>query len=90
MTTTERSDTLEAATHDAPLDLDHLPADFPEAVEMLKRAKRELTTLRLRYTWKPMKDAPWDRLLLIKHESLEVELEWASNCANADDWMEIP
>lgn len=38
---------LEASPFDLPLDLDHAPADLPEAIEMLRRAKRRLRFLEM-------------------------------------------
>lgn len=35
---------LEAAWHSIPVDLDHVPADYDEAVEMLRRVKRDRTS----------------------------------------------
>ena len=54
-------------------------------------ALRELTALRLRYTWKPMKDAPMDHEVLLNwSESRAVATGWAQRCTSADGWMEIP
>jgi len=65
------------------------------AVEFSKDFERELTALRLRYTWKPMKDAPRDRQVLIhypagrlRHE--KIELGYINKYSIADGWMEMP
>ena len=42
---------LEATSLDLPLDLEHYPADLAEAVEMLRRAKREVSKLRDLLGW---------------------------------------
>lgn len=41
----EQGQTLDASPYDLPLDLDHMPADYAEAVEMLRRAKRRLKAI---------------------------------------------
>ena len=48
--------------------------------------------LRLRYTWKPMKDAPRDRLVWIRHlrETLWPFMGYAHEHPGAGGWMEIP
>lgn len=37
--------TLDESPYDLPLNLDHMPADYAEAVEMLRRAKRRLRAI---------------------------------------------
>jgi len=50
--------------------------------------------LRLRYTWKPMKDAPEDREVLFRYIAsdgeIDVVLGFVSQHSAAYDWMEIP
>lgn len=38
----QSSGALTEATHAAPVDLDHVPADYAEAIEMLRRVKRDM------------------------------------------------
>jgi hypothetical protein len=61
---------------------------------LARQLERELAALRLRYTWKPMKDAPRDRPVLQRFTKRNGEISPAAGCVNsysrADGWMEIP
>jgi hypothetical protein len=63
-----------------------------EAATSLTALNAELTALRLRYTWKPMKDAPmWKVLLKVPSKLLGMKVGLASFWGeHADGWMEIP
>ena len=65
-----------------------------EAAELADELERELTALRLRYTWKPMKDAPRDRRVLICYltpgRRLDPDVGVVTDYTRADGWMEIP
>ena len=62
--------------------------------ETIEKLRSELTALRLRYTWKPMKDAPRDRRVLIRYltpgRRPEPDVGVVTDYTRADGWMEIP
>jgi len=71
--------------------LEHLFERFPDCACMgdLPGCVDEL---RLRYTWKPMKDAPRNREVLFRWPAPlpGIEAGEYADCADADGWMEIP
>ena len=105
MTTAERSETpgldalierhiAEAAAQRSEIGSRVLASNLPlqqvrELIAFTRAIERELTALRLRYTWKPMKDAPRDRKVLIKNK-YGVSDDFARYAYAADGWMEIP